>query len=140
MENTCFICRKHNGLEPVPPGGYIYEDAHWMVCHAPANLGPLGTLFIESRRHFLNYAEMTVEEAASLGGVLKKMYEALNRYTQAERIYQLSTMEGAPHFHCWILPRRKDVTERGLKFLARDDSCDEQEAAALAEKIREAMK
>jgi diadenosine tetraphosphate (Ap4A) HIT family hydrolase len=110
-----------------------------MVCHAPAKLGPLGTLFIESRRHFLNYAEMTVEEAASLGGVLKKVYEALNLHTQAERIYQLSTMEGAPHFHCWILPRRKDVTERGLKFLARDDSCDEQEAAALAEKIREAM-
>jgi diadenosine tetraphosphate (Ap4A) HIT family hydrolase len=137
--NTCFVCRKHNGQETTPPGGYIYEDAHWMVCHAPAKLGPLGTLFIESRRHFLTYAEMTVEEAATLGGVLKKMYEALNLHTQAERIYQLSTMEGAPHFHCWIVPRRKDVTERGLKFLAREDSCDEQDAIALVEKLREAM-
>jgi hypothetical protein len=68
------------------------------------------------------------------------MYAALNLHTQAERIYQLSTMEGAPHFHCWILPRRKEVTERGLKFLARDDSCDEQDAIALADKLREAMK
>ena len=138
--DDCFICRKHNGLEPAPPGGYIYEDEHWMVCHAPGKLGPLGTLFIESRRHFLTYAEMTDEEAASLGGVLKKAYAALILHTQAERIYQLSTMEGAPHFHCWIVPRRKDVTERGLKFLARDDSCDDAEAAALADKLHEAMK
>ena len=111
-----------------------------MVCHAPAKLGPLGTLFIESRRHFLNYAEMTDEEAASLGGVLKKMYRRAQPAHATERIYQLSTMEGAPHFHCWIVPRRKDVTERGLKFLAHDDSCDEQDAIALAEKLREAMK
>ena len=140
MENNCFLCRKHNGQEPSPPGGTIYEDNHWMVCHAPGKLGPLGMLFIESRRHFLNYAEMTVEEAASLGGVLKKMYGAIKLHTQAERIYQLSTMEGTPHFHCWIVPRRKEVTERGLKFLARDDSCEEQEAVALAEKLRAAMK
>lgn len=138
MDN-CFICRKHNGLEPAPPGGYIYEDGHWMVCHAPAKLGPLGTLFIESRRHFLDYAEMTDTEAASLGNVLKWVYKALREHSQAERVYQLSTMEGQPHYHCWLVPRRREVAERGLKFLARDDSCDEQEAAALAEKLRETM-
>jgi diadenosine tetraphosphate (Ap4A) HIT family hydrolase len=137
--NTCFICRKHKGQEPAPPGGYIYEDEHWMVCHAPGKLGPLGTLFIESRRHFLDYAEMTDAEAASLGKVLKKVYAALHLHTEAERIYQLCTMEGQPHYHAWLVPRRKDVPERGLKFLARDDSCDDREAAALAEKLREAM-
>lgn len=141
MDNdTCFICRKHKGQEPAPPGGYIYEDEHWLVCHAPGKLGPLGTLFIESRRHFLDYADMTDAEAASLGNVLKRVYKALREYTGAERMYQLCTMEGQPHYHCWIVPRRKEVTERGLKFLARDDSCDDREAAALAEKLREAMK
>ncbi len=139
MEN-CFVCRKHNGLEPAPPGGYIYEDEHWMVCHAPAKLGPLGTLFIESRRHFLDYAETTVEEAASLGNVLKKVYGALRKHTEAERIYQLCTMEGQPHYHTWLVPRRKEDAERGLKFLARDDSCNEREAASLAEKLRESMR
>lgn len=138
--NTCFVCRKHNGLEPAPPGGYIYEDERWMVCHAPGKLGPLGTLFIESRRHFLHYGEMTDEETASLGGVLKKTYAALRLRTGAERIYQLSTMEGVPHFHCWIVPRSKDIPERGLKFLARDDSCDDAGAASLAERVREAMR
>jgi len=137
---TCFICRKHNGQEAAPPGGYIYEDEHWMVCHAPGKLGPLGTLFIESKRHFLDYSEMTQEESSALGDVLKKTYQALRTQTNAERIYQLSTMEGQPHYHCWIVPRGKDVDERGLKFLSRDDSCSDEDAAELANKLREAMK
>jgi len=138
--NNCVICNKHKGKESAPPGEYIYGDDYWMVCHAPVNLGPLGTLFIEARRHFLNYAEMTDEEAALLGGVLKKTYAALTLHLQPERIYQLSTMEGVPHFHCWIVPRVKNVAERGLKFLARDDTCTEKDVIALAEKLRAAMK
>src|SRR5512144_2207098 len=109
----CFICRKHNGLEPAPPGGYIYEDEHWMVCHAPGRLGPLGTLFIESRRHFLDYSEMTDEEAASLGGVLRRVFAALRAQTGAERIYHVLLLEGVPHFHAWIVPRRPQDPERG---------------------------
>jgi diadenosine tetraphosphate (Ap4A) HIT family hydrolase len=137
---TCFICRKHNGQEAAPPGGYIYEDEHWMVCHAPEKLGPLGTLFIESRRHFLDYAEMTDEESASLGSVMRKLYRALRLHTDAERIYQVTLMEGVPHFHSWLVPRRKTDTERGMKFLARDDSCSEEEAIELASKLREEIK
>lgn len=139
MQN-CFICRKHKGQEATPPGGYIYEDEHWMVCHAPAKLGPLGTLFIESKRHFLDYSEMTAEESVSLGNVLKKVYHALRIHTNAERIYQVTLMEGAPHFHSWLVPRRKDDAERGMKFLARDDSCTEEDASKLANNLREAMK
>lgn len=136
---TCFICRKHDGQEAAPPGGYIYEDEHWMVCHAPGRLGSLGMLFIESKRHFLDYAEMTDEESASLGIVMRKIYHALRAHTDAERIYQLTTLEGQPHFHSWIVPRGKEVAERGLKFLARDDSCSDEDAAALAGKLREEM-
>ena len=137
---TCFICRKHKGIEPTPPGGYIYEDERWMVCHAPGKLGPLGTLFIESKRHFLDYAEMTDEESTSLGNVMRKIYHALRLHTSAERIYQVTLMDGVPHFHSWLVPHRKDDAERGMKFLARDDSCDEEDAIALAKKLREAMK
>lgn len=136
----CFLCRKHIGQEVAPPGGYIYEDEHWMVCHAPGKLGPLGTLFIESRRHFLDYAEMTDEESASLGDVMKKIYHALKLHTGAERVYQVTLMEGVPHFHSWLVSHHKEDTERGMKFLARDDFCSDEEASALADKLREAMK
>jgi len=137
---ACFICRKHDGREATPPGGYIYEDEHWMVCHALVKIGPLGTLFIESKRHFLDYSEMKVEEADTLGNLLKRVYRALKEHNDAERIYQLSTMEGQPHLHMWIVARGKDIPERGLKFLARDDSCEEKDAIALVNKLREAMK
>ena len=140
MIENCFICRKHEGQEATPPGGYIYEDEHWMVCHAPVNMGPLGTLFIESRRHFLDYAEMTVEEAALLGNLLKQVYTSVKEHTEAERIYQLSTMEGQPHLHMWLVPRRKDIPERGLKFLAKDDTCEEKDAIALVNKLRKTIK
>ena len=139
MEN-CFICRKHNGQEAAPPGGYIYEDEHWMICHAPGKLGPLGTLFIESKRHFLDYSEMALDEASTLGQVLKKVYSALRVQLEPERIYQLSTMEGQPHYHCWIVPRGKEVAEKGLKFLQRDDSCSDEDASALAKELRATMK
>jgi diadenosine tetraphosphate (Ap4A) HIT family hydrolase len=135
----CFVCRKHAGKEAAPPGGYIYQDAHWMVCHAPASLGPLGTLFIESRRHFLDYSEMTDEEAGSLGAVMKKVFSALREATGAERIYQVLLLEGVAHFHSWIVPRRPEDPERGMKFLARDDSCSEEEANRLAANLREAL-
>jgi diadenosine tetraphosphate (Ap4A) HIT family hydrolase len=139
MEN-CFVCRKHNGEEAAPPGGYIYEDEHWMVCHALGKLGPLGTLFIESKRHFLDYAEMSDAESASLGNVMRKVYSVLKFHTEADRIYQLTTMEGVPHFHSWLVPHQKDINEYGLKFLARDNSCSDEQAANLAEKLRQAMK
>ena len=137
---SCFICDKHEGKEATPPGGYIYKDAYWMVCHAPANLGPLGTLFIESRRHFLDYSEMTPAEESLLGNLLRRVYRALKEHTDAERIYQLSTMEGQPHLHMWLVPRRKDVPERGLKFLAKDDTCEEKDAIALVNKLRKTIK
>lgn len=137
---TCFVCRKHNGQESTPPGGYIYEDEHWMVCHAPGKLGPLGTLFIESKRHFLDYAEMSDAESASLGNVMRTIYHALKLHTGAERVYQVTMMDGAPHFHSWLVPRRKEDTEKGIKFLARDDSCSDEDAATLAGNLRKEMK
>jgi len=114
--DTCFLCQKHNGQEIAPPGGYIYEDEHWMICHAPAKLGPLGplgTLFVESKRHFLDYAEMTDDESASLGDVIRKVYHALKVHTGAERVYQVTLMDGVPHFHSWLVPHRKDDPEKG---------------------------
>jgi diadenosine tetraphosphate (Ap4A) HIT family hydrolase len=137
--DDCLLCRKHRGQAP-PPGGYIYEDEHWMVCHAPADRGPLGTLFIESRRHLLDFGELTDEEAAAFGDVARRTYRALHALVQAERIYQVSMMEGVAHFHAWLVPRAQAVTERGVAFLAIDATCTEDGAAELASAMRELMR
>ena len=137
---SCYVCDKHNGKEDQPPGGYIYNDEYWMVCHAPVNMGPLGTLMIEARRHYLDYADMTEEEAQSYGRILKKVYKAVHQYVDAERIYHVVTLEGEPHLHAWFLPRGKDVPERGLKLWQKDISCEEKDAIALVNELRDAMK
>ena len=136
---SCLICRKHNGLEPIPPGGYIYEDEHWMVCHAPVNIGPIGTLFIEFKRHILDFSEFNGEEQASYGILASKIYKALKQLMDAERVYQLSMVEGIPHFHVWFIPRTKEIAEHGIAFLSRDDSCEEEDAIGLVNKLREMM-
>lgn len=135
----CFLCDKHNGQEATPPGGYIYEDEHWMICHAPGKLGPLGTLFIEAKRHFIDYADMTDEESALLGNVMRKVYHALKLHTAAERVYQVTLIDGVPHFHSWLVPHRADDPARGMKFLAMDLTCSDEDAAVLAGKLRETM-
>ena len=137
---TCFLCRKHNGEETAPPGGYIYEDEHGIVCHALAKLGPLGRSCIESRRHFLDYAEMTKEESTALGDVMRKIYYALRLHTNAERIYQVTLRDGVPDFHFWLVPRRNEDTEKGIIFLIRDDSCNEEAAIEFVGRLRESMK
>ena len=58
--DECLICEKHRGVSLQPPGGYIYREKYFYICHTPLAYGPLGTLFIESNRHFLDYAEMSV--------------------------------------------------------------------------------
>jgi diadenosine tetraphosphate (Ap4A) HIT family hydrolase len=83
---------------------------------------------------------MTDDESVTLGNVMKKIYAALRLHTDAERIYQVIMMDGVPHFHSWLVPHRKDDPEKGMKFLARDDSCNDEEASALADKLREAMR
>jgi diadenosine tetraphosphate (Ap4A) HIT family hydrolase len=137
--DDCFICRKHQGREAAPPGGYIYDDKHWKVCHAPGKLGPLGTLFIESKRHFLDYADMTDEESASLGRVMRMVYRALRLHTGADRIYQVTMLDGVPHYHTWLVTHRKEDPVRGIKFLARDDTCRDEEAMELADRLRETL-
>ena len=131
----CFLCQKHKGEVAEPPGGYIYQGVHWLICHAPVEKGPLGTLFIESRRHFLDYANANEEELATYGLLLKKVYATLKSVTGAERVYQVVFVDGIPHFHTWLVPRRAG-DPKGVPFLAKDIVCEQAEAKKLVEKLR----
>jgi diadenosine tetraphosphate (Ap4A) HIT family hydrolase len=136
----CFLCKKHTGEFAHPPGGYIYEDSLWKVCHAPVDRGPLGTLIVESTRHFLDFAEMLPDEASSYAILLQKLYTELRALTGAERIYHVVLLEGVSHFHAWLLPRTKEIPERGIAFLQTDFTCEESSAQILAMALREALK
>jgi len=128
---ACFLYQKHAGKLASPSGGYLYEDVYWIVCHAPVDKGPLGTLLVESKRHFLDFAEMLPDEAASYGILLKRLYTELRALIGAERIYSVVLLEGTPHFHAWLLPRTREMPERGVEYLQKDFTCGESSAQKL---------
>jgi diadenosine tetraphosphate (Ap4A) HIT family hydrolase len=138
MEPDCFICRKNAALEAPPPGGYIYQDADWNVGHAPAHMAGLCTLVVESARHFLDFSEMTPGEAQTFGSLLGQLYRILKAETGAERIYTALFMEGAPHFHAWLVPRYPGGQVRGPALLEQA-SCDPASAAEVARTLRERL-
>jgi diadenosine tetraphosphate (Ap4A) HIT family hydrolase len=111
-----------------------------MVCHAPVNKGPLGTLFVESQRHVLDFADFTDREAAGFGSLIRKIYRALKSRISPARIYQVSMMEGLPHFHAWLVPRAVDRPERGVAFLSLDLTCRDEEARDLAATLRQELR
>jgi diadenosine tetraphosphate (Ap4A) HIT family hydrolase len=109
-----------------------------MVCHAPSNMVGLGTLVVESARHYLDFSEMNADEAASFGVLVSKLYTILKTETGAERVYTALFMEGALHFHAWIVPRYPGGQVRGPALLDQA-SCDEAEAVRLAEALRKRL-
>jgi len=135
----CFICRKHARLEAQPPGGYLYADDCWRVCHAPTAMSIPGELLIESRRHLLDFAGLNDDEAACYGPLLRRLYSAIKQATGAPRVYTLITLEDASHLHIWLIPRPEDADARGITFLQQDHTCTEAEAVAMAQAIKEAM-
>ncbi|HEY60253.1 MAG TPA: hypothetical protein G4N92_06170 [Anaerolineae bacterium] len=139
MNKNCVLCLKHASPKTQPLGVYFYSDAHLRVYHAPADKGPLRTLLFESQRHFLDFTNMTREEAASYGTLLKRMIASIKQFTRAERIYSIVFLEGVPHFHNWLVPRRKGDKEKCIPFLEKDITCNEKNAVALAEKLRKKL-
>jgi len=119
-DTGCLICRKQAGKEEAPPGGYIYRGTHFAICHAPRKIGTAGTMIIESKRHILDFEEMTSAEGDDLMGLLGRLFPAIKQTTHAERVYSLAMMDEVPHFHLWLIPWKKDEPLRGVTYLASE--------------------
>jgi diadenosine tetraphosphate (Ap4A) HIT family hydrolase len=115
----CGICarRRSNQPEDAPVGGYVYDDHCWSAYHAPLRQAVPGHLFLVSKRHFLDAADMQPDEAASLGAVLGKLTRAVKETTGAERVYTVTVVERTPHWHTWLIPRQADSESRGTAYL-----------------------
>jgi diadenosine tetraphosphate (Ap4A) HIT family hydrolase len=124
---------------PDPPGGHLVDDGIWRVGHGPTPYWPAGTLLIESQRHFLDYADFTPEEAASLGPLIRQFTAPLKEATGAQRIHVFSSMEGTEHFHLWMVPRTGDV-QSGRAYLADPGYCTEPAAEAVISRVRQIMR
>src|SRR5919202_4794997 len=94
----CLACDLAEGRLPLP-GGVIHEGSHWLVEHCVGPLG-VGTLLVKSKRHVTRVAELTEEEAAELGPLLRRTAAALGRLFAPEQVYTwLFSHAGAQPVH-----------------------------------------
>ena len=144
--SDCNICRKQDGLKTgselldVPiPGGYIVEREHFLVEHAPLQESSAGTVIVESRRHLLDFGDMTPAELAEFGSIVHRLVPAVKAATGVQRVYLLAVMERAPHFHLWLVPEKNEGELRGVAYLAQQPplTASYDAAAAMSRKIRE---
>jgi len=114
-ENTaenCPVCRKHRGELPAW-GGFVYADELIVILHAqPYGQETdhyLGHLFIETRRHVADLADLSEAEAQAIGLYTQRLARALMSCLNIEHVYSFTIVDGAPHMHVHIIGRYQDA-------------------------------
>ncbi len=100
----CLSCQILAG-EQEAPGGILYENASWIVASRTTPIFVPGNLFLILKRHAEQLAELTSEEAASLGPLIQNMYAALAYLLHPVKMYVASYGEGVQHIHFHLIPR-----------------------------------
>jgi diadenosine tetraphosphate (Ap4A) HIT family hydrolase len=98
-----------------------------------------GALQIISVRHFIDFADMTDEEAGSFGRLLVRLDAALRSTTDAERVHLVSTRDRVAHFHAWLYPRSASHPLRGTEFLAAPQSSQVADVERVANAVRQRL-
>ena len=109
-------------LDYPAPGGYIVEQEHFLVEHAPIQESSAGTVIVEARRHLLDSGEMTTSESKELGEILHRLLPAVKSATGVQRVYYLALMERAAHFHLWLVPKKDIGDLRGVDYIGSTTS------------------
>lgn len=104
----CLICRKHRG-EAKLFGGFIYEDDLIAISHSvfwgDEKAHYLGHIFIETKRHIAEYADLTDEEAQRIGLYVKRVSKALLNTLDKDHVYSFLIVDGVPHVHLHVIGR-----------------------------------
>jgi histidine triad (HIT) family protein len=103
---TCLFCDLVSARVPVV-GGPVYEDELVYASHACEEEGPtyLGHLYVQTRRHVRNLAEINDAEAQGLGLLVARLCRALKECTGAEHAYAEFYAEVTPHVHILVTAR-----------------------------------
>jgi diadenosine tetraphosphate (Ap4A) HIT family hydrolase len=137
----CFACEVNTG-RVAAPGGVIYEDGQWIAEHG---VDPLvrGYVVLKPKRHVEWMADLSATEAASLGGALKTLLNAMRAALAPERVYVCAFGETVRHVHLHLIPRYRDMPGLGPNLMtdlfARRWECSISEAEAAADVIRAAL-
>lgn len=108
---TCTLLAERD-LGQRPLWDSIYRTAYWDVVHSYNTALP-GWLVLVVRRHIEAVAELTRDEAAEFGVLIRVVSQALAQVTQCVKTYVIQFAEAAehPHVHVHIVPRMADQPE-----------------------------
>ena len=104
----CVACELSRGDRELP-GGLIHQTTFWLVEHCIGPLG-VGTLIVKPERHVTSVADLTVEEPAELGPLLRQASTVAGRLVAADQVYNClwSHAGGSPvHIHFVVQPVTK---------------------------------
>jgi diadenosine tetraphosphate (Ap4A) HIT family hydrolase len=130
----CLACDVNAG-RILAPGGAIYQDTYWIADHGIDRL-VRGYVVLKPLRHVHELADLSSDEAATLGGALRVVLSAMRTALETERIYVCSFAETVHHLHFHLLPRYTDMPALGPNMMADlfsgkwGSSVDEAETAA----------
>jgi diadenosine tetraphosphate (Ap4A) HIT family hydrolase len=120
----------------------ILDTDHWRVEHTIGALG-VGTLIVKPRRHVLHVGDLSDDEAAELGPLLRDVSRVAQELNGADQVYVClwSHAGGVPcHIHFVVQPVRAGTTPHGPKLQValfdRDEPPDADAAADVAERAR----
>ena len=134
MADDCEICAKHAGrgelLAPV-----VWADESVVVTHRQADLtgyGPLGYLFVETRRHVERWDAMEPDEVAIVAHTAWVAARALRAELPLENVFTAIVGRRIPHFHQHVFARFAD-TPPDVDWLESPVVAPQRSAAELAE-------
>jgi diadenosine tetraphosphate (Ap4A) HIT family hydrolase len=108
-EPECLTCARNNNPD-LPPRERVREDQRWRVAHAFGTALP-GWLVVVPRRHVTSLNELTAEEAADLGPLLRSLTAAMRSVLGCAKTYValFAEAEGFAHVHFHVIPRAGDL-------------------------------
>ena len=111
VDMTCHTCQLIAARDAgdAPLWDSIHRTPFWDVAHA-FNTSLPGWLVLVARRHIEAIDELTNEEAAELGVLLRRTSAALREVTGCMKTYVCQFAEQAepPHVHFHVIPRLAD--------------------------------
>jgi diadenosine tetraphosphate (Ap4A) HIT family hydrolase len=105
----CMACALSSG-ELELPGGRISRTRFWLVEHCTGPLG-LGTLIVKPERHVTSVADLSEDEAAELGPLLRRASRVAQQLVEADQVYNcLWSHAGSErvHIHYVVQPVTKE--------------------------------